>query len=79
MSDILHEIKARIEATMPGALVDVTGGGGHFSITVVSEQFKGLRTLQRKRLVYSAITELMAGDYAPLHAVDRLDTLVPGE
>ena len=77
--DILREIKTRIEAALPGARVSVSGGGGHFEIDVVSERFEGQRTLARKRMVYSAIKELMDGDYAPLHAVDTLLTRTPDE
>ncbi len=75
--DTLDEIQRRVTAALPDASVQATGGGGHFTISVVSSQFEGLRTLARKRLVYSAITELMTGDDAPIHAVDRLDTNTP--
>lgn len=61
-----------IEQAIPGAKVSVVGGGGHFEIRVVSEAFEGKRILARQRMVYAAITPLMAGDSAPLHAVDRM-------
>jgi acid stress-induced BolA-like protein IbaG/YrbA len=77
--DILREIKVRIEAALPGARVEVSGGGGHFEIDVISERFAGQKTLARKRMVYGAIKELMDGDYAPLHAVDALLTRTPEE
>ncbi len=77
MSDILHEIRTRIEAAMPDAQVEVLGGGGHFTIEVVSSQFEGVRTLQRKRMVYKTITDLMDGANAPVHAVDKLETRTP--
>ena len=76
-TDTLNAIRTRVEAAIPGAQVEVQGGGGYFAIRVVSEQFEGKRTLQRHRMVYSAIAELMKGDDAPVHAVDRLDTRVP--
>jgi acid stress-induced BolA-like protein IbaG/YrbA len=75
--DTLEDIHRRVTAALPDAQVHATGGGGHFSISVVSSQFEGLRTLARKRLVYGAITELMTGADAPIHAVDRLDTSTP--
>ncbi|MFZ6184907.1 hypothetical protein [Nannocystis pusilla] len=31
----------------------------------------------QQRLVYGAIAHLMAGDMAPVHAVDSLRTIVP--
>lgn len=73
----LDAIRTRILQAIPGAAVEVDGGGGHFVISVVSEQFEGKRTLQRKRMVYSAITDLMDGHDAPVHAVDRLETRTP--
>lgn len=75
--DTLDEIHKRVSAAIPGAIIQANGGGGHYTISVVSAQFEGLRTLARKRLVYSAITELMTGSDAPIHAVDRLDTKTP--
>ncbi|MEL6178827.1 MAG: BolA family protein [Myxococcota bacterium] len=76
-SETLLEIRTRVEAAIPGAKVNVQGGGGHYMIHVVSELFEGKRTLQRHRMVYSAIADLMKGDDAPVHAVDKLDTQVP--
>ena len=76
-TDTLIAIQRRIEDAIPGCDVQVAGGGGHFTISVTSEMFNGKRTLQRKRMVYSAITELMAGDDAPVHAVDYLETKTP--
>lgn len=66
-----------IEAAIPGAIVSVEGGGGHFRIDVVSDVFAGKTLLQKQRLVYSAITELMRGADAPIHAVDSLQCRLP--
>ena len=46
-------------------------------IHVVSELFAGKRIVQKQRLVYSAITHLMAGDNAPVHAIDRMVCALP--
>lgn len=70
--DITAEAKKAIEEAIPGAEVEVSGGGGHFEIKVVSEQFEGKRIVQKQRMVYMAIKHLMAGDAAPIHAVDRM-------
>jgi len=67
----------QISEAIPGADVEVTGSGGHFEIKVVSSAFEGLNTLKKQRLVYSAIKELMAGDNAPVHAIDRMITETP--
>ena len=69
---MLDEIKAKILEAIPDAVVTVSGGGGHFNIEVTSAQFQGKNTLQRQRMVYKAIWDLMAGDNAPLHAVDSM-------
>lgn len=74
---IEQQVKESIERAIPGAIVAVAGGGGHFEIEVVSPVFEGQRTLARQRLVYSAISHLMAGNNAPLHAVDRLECRTP--
>ena len=77
--DIVADAKAAIESAIPGAIVEVGGGGGHFVIRVVSEQFAGKRLMPRQRMVYGAIAHLMAGAAAPIHAVDTLTCLAPGE
>jgi acid stress-induced BolA-like protein IbaG/YrbA len=75
--DIAAQAKAAIEEAIPGAVVTVNGGGGHFEIHVVSAAFEGNRLLARQRMVYAAITDLMAGDNAPMHAVDRMVCQTP--
>jgi len=34
-------------------------GGGHFSLTIVSRHFKNLTTVQRHRLIYDALKDLI--------------------
>ncbi|KAI0823666.1 bola-like protein [Trametes gibbosa] len=53
------------------------GGNGetHFSINVVSEQFLGKNTMQRHRMIYSALADELA---AGLHALS-LKTKTPME
>lgn len=74
---VIDALRDAIEKELPDAKVQVTGGGGHFSIDVVSTAFAGKNMLQSQRLVYSAITHLMSGDMAPVHAIDSLTTRVP--
>ncbi len=72
---IVEEISAAIVAALPGAQVTVTpAGGGHFSLHVRSETFKGKSMVESHRLVMAAMAPLMAGDGAPVHAIDRLRT-----
>ena len=39
--------------------------------------FDGKKTLEKQRMVYSALKELMVGNNESLHAIDNLDTLIP--
>ena len=74
ITDAIHDA---ISQALPGAVVSVDGGGGHFTIDVVSQQFEGKSMVAKQRLVYRAIAPLMAGDRAPVHAVDKLTTRLP--
>lgn len=75
--ETLTQIKTAIETALPGASAEVGGGGGHYTITVTAAAFAGKSLLEKQRLVLSAIADLMKGDNAPVHAVDRLITKVP--
>ena len=76
-SEICQKVKAAIEPAIPDAQVSVDGAEGHFQIQVISEAFAGKRILEQQRMVYTAITPLMSGNDAPVHAVDQLVTRVP--
>jgi len=51
------------------------GGGGHFAVTIVSQVFAGVPTLQRHRLVYRALAAEMNRE---IHAL-ALTALTPEE
>ncbi len=53
------------------------GGGGHYSIQVVSPQFASLNVMDRVRLVHKALDQEMTGSPKLLHAlqVKTFDTL----
>ena len=76
-ASITDHIREKIEAGIPGAKAKVEGGGGHFVLEVVAAQFKGKNTLEKQRLVFATIADLMAGADAPIHAVDTMVTRVP--
>jgi acid stress-induced BolA-like protein IbaG/YrbA len=76
-ADVLDQLRAAVLGAIPDAVVEVSGGGGHYEIDVVSAVFAGKTPLQSQRLVYSAIKHLMAGNTAPVHAVDSLRTRTP--
>jgi stress-induced morphogen len=72
------EIQRLILAALPGATVsvrDLTGGGDHYEIDIVSAAFEGLPTLQRHRLVHAPLRDVLG---AALHAV-ALRTRTPNE
>lgn len=73
---VAREIARAIEAEIPGARAEVTPGlPGHFEVRVVAEVFReGTRVEQHQR-VYRAIAPLMEGERAPVHAIDRLETV----
>jgi BolA protein len=50
-------------------------GRGHFRVRVVSEDFEGLRTVQRHQLVYRSLGDLMQTD---IHALG-ISALTPTE
>jgi len=74
---IEEQIKQAIEKSVPDSTAQVGGDGRHFEIQVVSPVFAGKRTLEKQRLVYAALGDLMAGSNAPVHAIARLETLTP--
>ncbi len=73
-----QEITQRIESAIPGAQVtvrDMTGGGDHYEVEVVSEAFEGISPLQRHRMVYGPLKDVLGG---ALHAL-ALRTRTPEE
>ncbi|MHB8657849.1 MAG: BolA family protein [Solirubrobacteraceae bacterium] len=52
MSATPEELKARIEAGIPGARADVTGDGHHFNALVSASAFTGLSRIAQHKLVY---------------------------
>jgi acid stress-induced BolA-like protein IbaG/YrbA len=71
---VTQAIQDAIKGEIEDAEVEVTGGGGHFQISVRSPVFQGKTKIQSHRLVLGAIKHLMSGDNAPVHAVDSLRT-----
>ncbi len=69
-------LKATVEAGIPNAVVEGSSASpGHYSLVVKSEVFRGRSMLESHRMVYAAIAPLMAGDAAPVHAIDTLKTI----
>ena len=79
-ADISNQLERAIVGALADAKVQVTAQSpGHFSLVVSSEAFAGKSRLARQKLVYQAIAPLMQGPSAPVHAVDSMKTVAPGE
>jgi len=71
------QVKAAIRQAMPDAEVqveDLTGGGDHLQVTVVSTAFAGLPRVRQHQLVYGALRAELASE--AIHAL-ALQTSVP--
>jgi len=76
--DVCTALRQKIADTIDDAQVVVRANSpGHFEIEVTSKAFAGTSRVQQQQLVYGAIKDLMAGNDAPVHAVDRLVTKTP--
>ena len=82
------KIRERLQAALQPVRLDIAdeshkhvghagaaGGGGHFNALIVSSAFEGQRLLQRHRLVYEALGEMMDTD---IHALS-MQCRTPGE
>ena len=54
------------------------GGGGHYSVKVVSRRFEKLNVMDRIRLVHKALNEEMTGTPKLIHAL-QVKTFTPKE
>lgn len=58
--DVGGTVAARIREALPGAEVEVAAASpGKLEAAVVSDQFEGLATIDRHRLVYAAVAPLI--------------------
>jgi len=76
--DTARDLERAIAAALPDARIEVRANQpGHFEIRVWSASFAQQGRVAQQQRVYAAIAHLMKGDSAPVHAIDRLITLVP--
>jgi stress-induced morphogen len=71
------QVKAAITQALPDARVeveDLTGGGDHLQVTVVSTAFDGLSRVKQHQLVYGALRSELASE--AIHAL-ALQTSTP--
>ncbi len=72
-----QQVEGMIKAQLPDAQVqvqDLTGGGDHYQVTVVSSQFANKGLVQQHQLVYGALRQAMSTD--AIHAL-ALKTYTP--
>ena len=71
------QVKAAITQAMPDASVeveDLTGGGDHLQVTVISSAFSGLTRVRQHQMVYGALRQELASE--AIHAL-ALQTSTP--
>ena len=65
----MDEIRSRVSRALPDAKIsirDTVGDGDHLEMVVVSGAFEGKTTLERHRMVYAPLSDLLGG---ALHAL----------
>ena len=65
-----QQVEAMIKDELPDAQVqvqDLTGGGDHYQVTVVSSRFAGKGLVQQHQLVYGALRQAMSSE--AIHAL----------
>lgn len=73
------QVESMIKAGLPDAEVavqDLTGGGDHYQVAIVSSAFEGLSLVKRHQLVYKAVNSAMSSE--AIHALS-LRTNTPSE
>lgn len=69
------ELKIKDQSKLHAGHAGAEDGRGHFDIRIVAEVFDGQSRLERHRLVYSALDDLIQSD---IHAL-RIKALAPAE
>jgi BolA protein len=77
LRDALHtqQIEVIDDSHLHAGHAGAREGKGHFRVRIVSDDFRGLRALQRHQLVYRSLGELMQTD---IHALS-ITALTPDE
>ena len=71
------EIRSTLEKTLPGSTIniqDLTGGGDHYQLLVISSSFEGKGLVEQHQIVYGALKEALGSER--IHAL-ALKTLTP--
>ncbi|MBI4487801.1 MAG: BolA/IbaG family iron-sulfur metabolism protein [Deltaproteobacteria bacterium] len=73
------DIKSTLENALPGSTIqvqDLTGGGDHFQVVIVSPSFEGKGMVEQHQMVYGALKEAMGS--RRIHAL-ALKTYTPDQ
>ena len=65
-----QQVEEMIRVSIPDAQVqvqDLTGGGDHYQVVVISSQFEGKPKVQQHQLIYGSLREAMSND--AIHAL----------
>lgn len=71
------QVEAMIKSELPDAQIqvqDLTGGGDHYQVTVISSLFEGKGRVQQHQMVYKAVQQAMSTE--AIHAL-ALKTYTP--
>jgi stress-induced morphogen len=72
-----HQVRSAIQQALPDACVeveDLTGGGDHLQVKVVSPSFAGLSRVKQHQMVYGALRSELASE--AIHAL-AVQTAIP--
>jgi BolA protein len=74
---VLNPVSCQItdDSALHAGHAGAASGAGHYRVSVVSEKFNGLKLIERHRLVYDAVGDLMQTD---IHAL-AINALAPSE
>ncbi len=71
------EIRSTLERNLPGSTIniqDLTGGGDHYQLLVISSSFEGKGLVEQHQMVYGALKEDLGSER--IHAL-ALKTMTP--
>ncbi len=61
-----QSVEIRDDSYLHAGHAGAASGGGHFAVTIISDKFKGHSLIERHRMVYSALDDMMQRD---IHAL----------
>jgi acid stress-induced BolA-like protein IbaG/YrbA len=70
------QVKSLVSSAFPDATVSVDLEMGHYTVTVISESFAGMRPVARQQRVYAPLADIIAD--GAIHAVN-IRAMTPAE